>query len=566
MLGSGQSARSHLDIVKTVLARYPRLYSLLRTSKTAWSRFHPSDQRLYRERAQRIHAIEREVQQIEARYGRNRQTPILFFNATSGPGTVSFNAIAGLLISWALRVAGQSVMHLVCRYGMPKCIQGTNLRGLDRPLPCEQCFQRRSELFPPDLSWFLEADLEPSDALPAFEQYSLDDLMGFVYQGVDLGSLCLPSVRWTLRRHHLSSASSQAQRLFREYLRAGIRIVNTFERLVKACTPRSAVVFNGTFFPEAIIRTLAINSGLSVVTYEVGYRSKSLFLSHDVVTAYSIQVPNDFEMGTEQEAELDHYLAQRVKGKFTMGGLRFWPEMKSVNPELRRNAKAYRQVVTVFTNVVYDTSQIHANTIFESMFDWLDETMRLAVVHPETLFIVRAHPDEFRPGRESQEPVEQWLKARGYLGLPNLVFIPPTEYVSSYELIQLSEFCIVYNSTISLEATLLGTPVVTGGRTKESQEGITHAPASREAYRDLVASFLKEGVSPLLQAWQQRARRFMYYMLFRTALDLSAFVEPLVRYGYAIKPVQAQALHPDRSPEMRIIYDGIINNKPFHYT
>lgn len=555
MLSSGQQSKNYVGGVKTALAHYSRRYSLLRM----WNY-----QLAIRRRAWRIRAIEQEVREIEMRYNRNRQAPILFFNATSGPGSVSFHALAGLLVSWALRVAGQKVIHLVCHHGMQKCVQGTNLRDLNQPPPCDQCFKRRSELFPPDISWYLEADYESGDDLLEFEQYSLDDLIGFVYQGVNLGLLCLPSVRWTLCRHHLT-AVPQAERLFGEYLRAGIGIVKTFECLIEECAPRSVVVFNGTFFPEAIVRTLAFNKGLSVVTYEGGYRPYTLFLSHDAATAYPIQVPNNFEMSAKENTELDRYLAQRMQGNFAMGGVRFWPEMKSISPELMRKAETYRQVVTVFTNVVFDTSQTHANTIFESMFDWLDDTMKLAAAHPENLFIVRAHPDELRPGRESQEPVEEWLKVRGYLKLPNLVFIAPTEYVSSYDLIQISQFCIVYNSTISLEATLLGTPVVTGGRTKESREGVTHAPTSRVAYRNLVRLFLKGSVPPIPEAWQQRARRFMYFMLFRTPLDMSAFVEPLSIYGYTIKPFNALALHPDNSQEMHIIFNGIINGTPFFY-
>ena len=393
----------------------------------------------------------------------------------------------------------------------------------------------------------------------------LEELAGFCYGDLDIGNLCVPSARWILRRHNLNSEAAGRQ-VLAAYVVSAIGLAQELERLFETQQPRALVVFNGIFFPEATARAVAMAHGIPVVSYEIGFRSLSAFFSHGVAAEYPISIPASFQMGPAEDTELDQYLADRMQGNFTMGGVRFWPEMKSVGPDLRRKAEAYRQMVTVFTNVVFDTSQTYANTIFENMFDWLDETMRIAAAHPQTLFIVRAHPDELRPGKESQEPVEQWIKARGYLGLPNLTFIAPTEYISSYDLIYLSRFCIVYNSTVGLEATLLGTLVVSGGRTRYSQEAVTHAPASRKAYRILIESFLKGDVPPVSKAWQHRARRFMYYSLFRASLDLSAFVEPLAQYDYAVKPILAQALHPDRSPEMRIIYDGIINGKPFHYT
>ncbi|NJL57128.1 hypothetical protein HC928_19780 [bacterium] len=140
---------------------------------------------------------------------------------------------------------------------------------------------------------------------------------------------------------------------------------------------------------------------------------------------------------------------------------------------------------------------------------------------------------------------------------------PPTEYVSSYELIDLSQFCIVYNSTIGLEATLLGKPVITAGQTRYDQENITHKAASPEAYLDLVQHFLQSGILPLPAEWQQRARRFMYYSLFKASLDLSPFTDQAYLYNYTLKPFEAEALHPDRSIAMRIIYSGIMNGTPF---
>lgn len=552
-----------IDELNTYLKHHPRLHVILRKSRAA-RLYRGSLERWLRDRnrIRPIQAIEREVRRIEAGNRQNEKASVLFFNTTSGPGGLSFNSAAGLLISWSLRVAGQKVMHLVCRHGMPKCVQGTNWRDLSQPMPCEQCFKLRSSLFPNYLSRYIEADSGRPDELPTLDQFNWDDLIGFIYRGIDLGLLCLPSVGWAMRRHHLS-AVPEARQLFTEYLHAGIRVIRTFERLVEECELRSVVVFNGTFFPEAIVRAIALKRGLQVVTYEGGYRQQSIFLSHGLATDFPIQIPNEFEMDADQEAELDRYLAQRMRGEFSMGGVQFWPEMKSVSPELRSKANTYRQLVTVFTNVVYDTSQTHANTIFDNMFDWLDETMKLIVAHPDTLFILRAHPDELRRGRESQEPVEELLKARGQLGLPNLVFIAPTEYVSSYELIHLARFCIVYNSTIGLEAALLGTPVVTGARAKYSQEGVTHNPTSRDGYGELVTSFLKDGVPPLPEDWQQRARHFMYYMLFRASLDLSAFFEPLGNYS---RSLSGPALHPDNSQEMNIIYNGIMKEMPFCYS
>ena len=69
-------------------------------------------------------------------------------------------------------------------------------------------------------------------------------------------------------------------------------------------------------------------------------------------------------------------------------------------------------MVPVFTNVIFDTSQPHSNVVFPHMFAWLDCVLELVRAHPETLFVIRAHPDEIRPGKESRESVAQWVGAQ----------------------------------------------------------------------------------------------------------------------------------------------------------
>ncbi len=47
-------------------------------------------------------------------------------------------------------------------------------------------------------------------------------------------------------------------------------------------------------------------------------------------------------------------------------------------------------------------------SIFPDMFNWLDSLLDVFKKHPKTLFVIRAHPDETRPGKTSQETVADW--------------------------------------------------------------------------------------------------------------------------------------------------------------
>jgi len=159
------------------------------------------------------------------------------------------------------------------------------------------------------------------------------------------------------------------------------------------------------------------------------------------------------------------------------------------------------------------------------MFAWLDLVLDTIRSHPDTLFVLRAHPDETRPGKASRESVGQWVAQNQAEDLPNLVFVEADQSLSSYELIQRSRFILVYNSTIGLEASILGIPVLCAGRARYTQLPTVFFPASQQEFRQQLESFLSPDAIPLPPEFKRNARRFLYYQLFRSSLPFSDFLE-----------------------------------------
>jgi hypothetical protein len=234
-------------------------------------------------------------------------------------------------------------------------------------------------------------------------------------------------------------------------------------------------------------------------------------------------------------------------------------------PFLERSAR-FKQIVPVFTNVVYDTSQVHANTVFPNMFAWLDLVLEIIRQHPEALFVLRAHPDEMRPGtrKVSNESVRKWVHDHGVDRLPNVVFIDSQEYVSSYELIQRAAFVIVYNSSIGMEAALLGKSVVCGGKARYTQYPMVHFPQSPAEFRSKVEKFLTGSDLVPPTEFRRNARRFLYYQLYRVSIPLNQYIEAAPRMGFVqFKPFSWEQLQPGNSPSMRVLVDSIRAHQPF---
>jgi hypothetical protein len=199
------------------------------------------------------------------------------------------------------------------------------------------------------------------------------------------------------------------------------------------------------------------------------------------------------------------------------------------------------------------------------MFAWLDFTLeRIIRRHPETFFVIRAHPDESRPGKESQESVAEWVAERKVEELGNVLFVPPQEYFSSYELIQRSKFVMVYNSTIGLEASILGAAVLCAGKARFTQYPTVFFPKSVEEYLQLAEAFLQAEQLRAPQEHQRQARRFLYYQLFRASLPFDTYLRPGMPTTQAqLKPFPLSALSAEHSPTVRAILRGVLENGDF---
>jgi hypothetical protein len=502
--------------------------------------------------------------------------PVAFFNASSRLTGLSLNAAFTFLTACGVQITGIPVVYFGCHAGMSRCVLGTNRDDHTEPPPCKECISQSKNLFAhTPIVWFEYT--QDDDLADALRGLSVEKLSAFEYSFslgsrsstnilLPVGQLVLPSLRWALRRHHLPD--NEATRfLFREYILSAVKLAEEFVKFLDQIKPSVVVIFNGIMFPEATAKWIADHKGVQVVTHEVGFQPFSGFYTNGQATAYPIHIPDEFALSTEQNVRLNAYLEKRFQGEFTMAGIRFWPEMSGLEERFLQQAEQFKQIVSVFTNVVYDTSQVHANVVFLHMFAWLDLILEIIRDYPDTLFVIRAHPDEMRPGtkKQSRESVQAWVEEKSVAELPNVVFINSQEYLSSYELIQRSKFVMMYNSSIGLEAALMGSMVLCGGKARFTQYPTVEFPTTPEEYREKAEQFLSvRGRIEAPAEYSENARRFLYYQLYKASLSFGDFLENLPRPGYVrLQSFAWQQLSPEYSQTIRILVDGILHDKPF---
>jgi hypothetical protein len=506
----------------------------------------------------RLYQITRQVARHESQ--KSGQKLVVFFNASTRLEDISMNAAFSAITAWGFRLSGIPVAHFICHQGMSRCVLGSDPDDYLQESPCGGCIAQSKRLYAQsDVHWF-EYE-EPGELAIALNGLSVDEMMAFEYHGRPLGQIVLPSIRWRMRRHHLED-DEPTRFLYREFILSAYHVGQAFAAFLDRVDPCAVILFNGLMFPEAMARQVAQARGIPVVTHEIGYQPFSGFFSTGEAPTRVVDLPDEFELSEAQNIRLDAYLEQRFEGEFTIAGIKFWRDISGLDPSFLEKAAQFKQVVPVFTNVVFDTSQPYANVIFEHMFAWLDLVLEIIKEHPETLFVLRAHPDELRPDskKKSRETVGQWVQKNRVLDLPNVVFVDALEYLSSYALIRNSKFVMVYNSQIGLEGTLLGRPVICAGDQWYTPYSTVFYPKNPQALRQQVEKFLAAEEIEIPEEFLATARRLTYFQNFRVALPFGDYLENHGRRGYVrFKSFPIDQLNPEHSPAVRVVCDGVLD-------
>ena len=490
--------------------------------------------------------------------------PVIFFNASTRLSGLSQNAGFSLLASWMIRLSGVPVVHFVCKAGMLRCVLGTDENDISRPMPCGMCTRQSRVSFSfSQKQWF---DFDPDvDLAEKLEELNLNQLLAFEIltpfsaEKIPLGSLVLPSLRWRMRLHSLVD-DANTRTLCREFMLSAWNIVSQFGEFLAHVNPRAVVLFNGTHFPEAVVAWICRQRRIRVITHESGFQPFSGYFVEGEATTYPITIPG-MDLTSIQNARLDADMQKRWQGDFSMAGVKFFPGMQGLPVPLQEKTRECKQVVSIFTNVIFDTTQMYANTVFSSMFAWLDELLPIISAHPDTLFILRAHPDESRSGKASRENVGMWFE-KNAASLQNIQFIPPSEQVSSYDLVRVSKFALTYNSTIGLESILLGVPVLAAGQSPFNAFDTVFFEQDRAAYFRRLAGWLSGGNISLPPERLLNTRRFLYYRTYRYSLPFDEFLDSTSPVGYVrLKKFSLSGLMNSRTT--RAVREGVLDGKRF---
>jgi hypothetical protein len=463
-------------------------------------------------------------------------------------------------VARALHVRGAGTLTVLCDRVLPACEPRTVLD--DYPSTCDRCMSQSGRfLEETGLPYTWLSEYVTPDEVDAFARQTAnldyDALGALMGEGLPVGELIGASVN----RHLLGGAQRGDPAHFaatRRFAAAGLVAAAAVERLLDDYRPDAVLVMNGLFYAEAILMTAARRRGITAWSYERGKRGGGLIFGRDTPVlrqdfaerwAERAQTP----LTDAQAAALDTYLGGRTRGN--VGIERIWPEMEAVEPP-----ESGKPTAVLFTNVLWDTAVYQTDIGFESMAEWVVETIRWFEAHPEKQLVVRVHPAEVRlPFKTSQEQVLDRVRAALPILPPNVRIVPPESAANSYALLDAADVALVYTSTVGLEAALRGIPTVVAGRVHYRSKGFTLDPDTPDGYAGVLDMAFARG--QLSEADIQLAQRYAYLYFFEEIIPFEA-VEEGPRSYVTFHYRRSEALAPGRDRALDAICDALLGGQP----
>lgn len=482
----------------------------------------------------------------------------------------STHAVWDSLTAYALRLRGASTRHFICGGQLPICDIAPHT--LAPPMPCDNCAPFLTQL----LDLLELPHQEQRDYITPEEKTAIRRIVAalspeqfedFTFDGLRIGQIVRPSVMWFLLSGN-PPFDQEMQMVYRRFLVSGAIMARVAARLLDAVKPDSIYLLNGIFFAERIMIEQAQRRQIAFITHEGGFYPDTQIFAHNEYAPYypldeAWKTYGSRPLPEGERQQLDAYIHERSQGKRDVSA--YYSAMES-NPEvIVRDLGLDRDklIITLYTNVDWDTACFAISSAFENMAQWIAHTIRHFAMRDDAQLIVRAHPGEVNSTfQEPRERVAQMIRRIFPTLPPHIHMIPPESSISSYALMRMSQLNLVYTSTVGLETILWGYPLVVAGRSYYSGRGFTREISSIEEYDGMLqqAGTLAPPTAEQIELARRYASLFFYRYHQPFPLTKTVRGRPMPTFK------SLDALRPGRDPRLDLICDAILEGHPFLYT
>jgi len=317
-----------------------------------------------------------------------------------------------------------------------------------------------------------------------------------------LKDLARLNTTWLFRGH---SWPPEANQVRERSARHFAEVAGAFEGVLRQIRPAAVVIPGGIYSSSGVTRSVAEQLGIRVATYDSG--EGVLLTSCNGVAAWLDDIPRAFsEIGSGDDTWIGEAAERELRGRCGVPGER--SVFGSTYQAVATQVAAAGGEVLLPLNQSYDTAALGRHRVFSNQVEWMIETVKWVLGETEATVVVRRHPVERFAGMRSTDEYGDTLHAH-FGESPRLRYVSEGAAVSTYELFSEARVVVPYTSTVGVEATMVGVPVVTESASYYADLGFVWPAATESDYFALLRRALA-GQLVVDEARRTAARRVYY--------------------------------------------------------
>lgn len=486
------------------------------------------------------------------------------------------------LLGVALSLRNADVKVLLCDKVLPACMDCDQrwfpTEGYQRKLVeegpgfCSSCFK-------PAHSMFRDAGLEvlrysqfltPQDKVRADEianSVPVEKIRSYEWEGLQVGEHAFAGAARFFARGDLAG-EPVGEPVLRRYLAASLLTVWMARNLFNQIKFESAVFNHGIYVPQGLIGEVARKAGVRVINWNPAYRKGCFVFSHGdtyhhTMMTEPVETWDRLNLSDKKKKELTNYLESRWKGSKDWISFQHANQLENEKIAGELKLDLSKPIIGLLTNVVWDAQLHYPKNAFDSMLDWIEETVRLFKERPDLQLLIRVHPAEVLGAIPSRQTVPEELKRR-FGQVPSNVFLVNAEDpINTYAAMQLCDSVIIYGTKTGVELTSMGIPTIVAGEAWVRNKGFTIDIAGKADYKKIIDSLPLKKRMPMDQI--ERARNYAFHFYFRRMIPLRMVQQQVGWPPFQLKIDDLKEIAPGADRGLDLVCEGILNGKEFVY-
>ena len=253
-------------------------------------------------------------------------------------------------------------------------------------------------------------------------------------------------------------------------------IYSKISSVYKEETFNQIILPGGIWGPSGIISSFAEKNNTQLTTYDSA--EDVLLMSIFGIAAHAKDIPHSLERVINNFEEKKFAI---IKGLEQLEKRRRGGDIYSHFKGASNTEDFGNNYYLMLLNSVWDTAALGLHTVYDSMIDWMLDSIEWVLNNTDKTILIRQHPAERAKNIDNTDSYKEVIKDR-FGGNKRIIFIEAKDDINTYDLIENSLCILGFSSTSIVESVMLNKPAIIVSNAYYSDLGIVYKASDKEEY------------------------------------------------------------------------------------